>query len=348
MKLVACAVGAGALWAQSQTAEQSKPQYYDEPNFIVAGVTDPTARGGHGADPVSHSVDQLAKAAAALRTGAAGTADEASLRQAIAKEPNRAELHHAVADFEEKRGDALEAVREYQRAAELEASERNLFDWGAELLEHRAAGQAIEVFSKGARVFPRSTRMLVGLAVALSERGDYDQAAQRFFAAADLNPADPEPYLFLGRVSTSSIGDMAGYGERMERFVRLHPENARANYYYGVHLWSLGQSDESRGLVEKAIRIDSHLAVAYVRLGIIFAEEGKLAESVRAFEGAVSAEPTLGEAHYRLSQAYRKVGEISKAQRELETFQRLERESSAAEERERAEIQQFVFKLRGR
>src|SRR5580693_8975545 len=108
MKMFACICAAGALCAQPPTAEPSKPQYYDEPNFIVAGVADPTARGGHGSDPVSHSADTLAKATASLRTEP-GAADEANLRKAIAREPNRADLHHALAAVEEKQGHALDA-----------------------------------------------------------------------------------------------------------------------------------------------------------------------------------------------------------------------------------------------
>jgi hypothetical protein len=53
-----------------------------------------------------------------------------------------------------KLGNPLEAVREYQRAAELDASEQYLFDWGTELLTHRALEPAAEVFTKGNRLFP--------------------------------------------------------------------------------------------------------------------------------------------------------------------------------------------------
>ena len=129
---------------------QAPPPYFDEPNFIVAGVADPSARGGHGSDPALRSAEALAKATAALGTAAASDTNP------------------------------LEAVRAYQRAAELNPSEPNLFNWGTELLTHRAADQAVEVFSNGHRLFPRSTRTLLGLAVALYSRGSYDQAAHRF------------------------------------------------------------------------------------------------------------------------------------------------------------------------
>src|SRR5271156_5512914 len=121
------AMAAIGLLAQDQSS-QSKPEYFDEPKFIVAGVTDPSQRGGHGSDPVSRSADALAKATASLRAGPTPTGTIESLREAIAREPNRADLHHSLADAEEKQRNALEAVRQYQRAAELDASEANLFD----------------------------------------------------------------------------------------------------------------------------------------------------------------------------------------------------------------------------
>jgi hypothetical protein len=95
--------------------------FFDEPKFTVAGVTQATNGGVHASDTVRRSTEALAKATASLSQ----------------ESPRR----------DEKLGDALEAVREYQRAAELNASEPNLFDWGAELLAHRAAEPAMQVFA---------------------------------------------------------------------------------------------------------------------------------------------------------------------------------------------------------
>ena len=164
------------------------PPYFDEPKFIVAGVTDPSQRGGHGSDPVLRSAESLAKATAALRTG------------------------YVTRRYRERL--ARGSSGQYQRAAELDPSESNLFNWGTELLTHRAADQAVEVFTNGHRLFPRSTRTLLGLAVSLYSRGSYDQAAQRFFEAADLDPADPAPYLFLGKISSGASRNPDGYAER--------------------------------------------------------------------------------------------------------------------------------------
>jgi tetratricopeptide (TPR) repeat protein len=296
------------------------PPYFDEPQFIVAGVTDTSQRGGHGSDPVLRSAESLAKETAALRTGS------------------------SPADAAEKQGNALEAARQYQRAAELDPSEVNLFNWGTELLTHRATEQAVEVFTNCHRLYPRSTRTLLGLAVALYSRGSYDQAAQRFFEAADLNPKDPAPYLFLGKISNGPIRGSRGFDERLERFARLDPDSAWANYYYAASL--ARTSPKARALLEKAVRLDPKLGEAFLLLGSIYADEGDWPKAIAAYQNAIAAGPQMEEAHYRLALAYRKTAQPEKAQRELEVYEQLSKQSAEALERERAEIQQFVFELK--
>jgi tetratricopeptide (TPR) repeat protein len=312
------AIGAAlCLWGQ-EPSSQSPPQYFDEPNFIVSGVADPAQRGGHGSDPVLRSAESLAKATAALRTGGSGS--DAAPPDAIAK------------------------IREYQRAAELDPTEANLFNWGTELLVHRAADQAIEVFAKGHRLFPRSTRTTLGLAVALYTRGSYDLARPLFFEAADLNPADPTPYLFLGKISSGAIAESDGYTARMERFARLHPDNAWANYYYAATL--ARTSPQTRSLLEKAVRLNPKLGDAFLLLGIVYADQGNLPQAISAYRSAIQAAPPMEEAHYRLAFAYRKTGQLEKAQAEMDLYRQLSKQSTQALERERSEIQQFVFELR--
>src|SRR5262249_16908077 len=139
---------------------------------------------------------QLALACAKLGDYARAQAD---IQRLLARD-DKAELHHLLADIEEKQSHPVEAVREYQRAAELSPSESNLFNWGAELLLHSAVDPAMEVFRKGNRLFPGSSRMLMGLGVAQYGRGSYEEAVKSLCRASDLHPEDPTPYLFLGRL----------------------------------------------------------------------------------------------------------------------------------------------------
>src|SRR5579871_4598735 len=43
--------------------------FFDRPDFVVAGVTDPAGHGGHGSDTVLRSAESLARATAGLASG---------------------------------------------------------------------------------------------------------------------------------------------------------------------------------------------------------------------------------------------------------------------------------------
>ena len=208
---------------------------------------------------------------------------------------------------------------ENERSVAGEPGEINLYEQGTELLNQHRAQAAAEVFQKGVRLFPQSARMLLGMASACYAEESFDEAAQWFFKATDLAPGNPEPYLFLGKVQARQITQSSGYKERMARFVKLQPDNALANYYYGKTL----PDDLAREAFRKAVKLDPQLAAAHISLGVIAAREGKYGDAIRDYQNAIAAEPHLAEAHYRLSEAYRLSGDSAKAKEELKIFQRL-------------------------
>ena len=352
-------------------------QFFDEPKFTVAGVTDNTYRGGHGSDTILRSTEALTKAAASLG-GESGAKDARrnanekhsdydtaiayadsgdfgrarSLARELLAHQDEAALHHLLAKCDEKLGDPLEAVREYQRAAEMNPDEPFIFDWGTELLIHRTAAPAIEVFSKGNKLYPVSVRMRLGLCSALYSNGDYERAAHCFFEASDLNPNDPQPYLFLGQVQSKEITASEGYLERLARFQNLQGENAWANYLYAAALDRRRQGPEQTGaaarakrLLEKAIAIDPKLGPAHLELGTLDEQQGDLSEAIAQYQKAIEVSPELQEAHYRLSQAFTKTGAKLEAQKELTLYQALSKTSADLLERERRDTQRFVILL---
>ena len=341
------------------------PQFFDQPQFTVAGVTDTTSLGGHGSDTVVRTRESIAKEMAALGKPAAHDstvnpsvgeielrAEAENIRKMLA-EHETATLHHSLADIEERRNNPLDAVREYQRAAEMDPSEPNVFDWGSELLLHHAPEPAAEVFAKGAHLFPHSTRMSVGLGAAWFAGGSYEKAVRQICEAADLSPAEPAPYLFLGKIQRAEATSSAAVAERLQRFVNLQPSSGEAKYYYAVALWKLPKEAQNKGRVEQvetllneAVHIDPQLAEAYFQLGIVHSAAENHRAAASDFQAAVKADPQMAEAHYRLAQAYRKLGESDKATEEVRLYQQLEKESTQRVERDRHEIRQFVYTLR--
>ncbi len=426
------------------------PQFFDEPQFTVAGVTQATDSGGHGSDIVLRTTEALARATVSLSKESAGdskaatsAAAESSLRDALARDPqnfdanrqlgkllvdngkaaeglpylerasrlnpgdddnsyelalayadagnpdrartqarnlvlrrqeaqnDRADLHHLLGRVEEKLGNPLEAVREYQRAAELDPSEPDLFDWGTELLTHRALEPATAVFAKGNRLFPKSVRMLVALGVTWYARGSCDQATQYLVSASDLDPSNATPYLFLGKMQTVETALPEASVDRLGRFAQLQPDNPLANYYYAVSLWKqsgkqpagAADSDTDRSarvesLLQKAVRLDPKLGAAYLQLGILYSQRADFSRAISAYQNAIEVSPkevnpqfdfrtdeTLEEAHYRLAQAYQRTGDKNKAKEQLQLHDELAKKTKENRERGRREIQEFVISL---
>jgi tetratricopeptide (TPR) repeat protein len=421
-----------ATAASDPNSSANQPQFYDEPHFTVAGVTDTTTMGGHGSSPtIIRNTESLVRATASLagesssKPSSVESTDgtEASLRQAAQQRPDsfeanshlgrwlvdeerpteaiayleranginpgdfenlyaltlayfklanysyakteagsllntaaddkgKAEAYHLLAEVDEKLGDSLDSVREFRRAAELNPSEPNLFDWGSELLLHRAVEPAIEVFTKGNRLFPRSVRMLTALGASFYVLGSPDKAAQRLCEASDLNPEDPNPYLFMGKMQATEALPPEAFTKKLEQFAQLQPENALANYYYAVSLWKAGKSAAGDGavaqietLLMKSVRFDPRLGEAYLQLGIVYAEQKENTKAISAYERAIAATPELGEAHYRLAQAYRQAGEPAKARAELQLYEKISKEKTDETEAQRRQRQQFVYQL---
>jgi tetratricopeptide (TPR) repeat protein len=260
------------------------------------------------------------------------------------------ELHNLLAQINEKSGDFVSAVNEYQAAAHMDASEGNLFDWGSELLVHETYEPAIEVFETALRRYPDSPRLLVGLGMALYSRGKYDEAVKALLKGADLNPGDPRCYLFLSRAYDSSPTQAEEVIQRFRRFSELQPNNALAFYYYAMSLWK-GKRAEDPGfdlhqveaLLQKSTTLDPNLPDAHVQLGNLYADQREYAKSVAQYTRALELNPNLPDAHYRLGQDYVHLGQKDRAQQEFDVYQKLRAQHMAEVDKERAEVRQFVY-----
>jgi tetratricopeptide (TPR) repeat protein len=377
------------------------PEFFDEPRFTVAGVTPATNSGGHGSDTVLRTTEALAKATVSLSNDAATGSDSAtsqtedSLRKELDREPDNinanrqlgkllldkgrpadgvpylqkalrlapadAELHHSLGKAEEAADNSLDAVREYQRAAELDPSEATLFDWGTELLAHRALEPATEIFTRGNHLYPSSVRMLIALGVSWYARGANDRGARYLVDASDLAPANPEPYEFLGKMQGAEMSSSPPVIERLARFAQLRPDNALANYYYAVALAKQppesldGDADNSshvESLLQKALHLDPKLAAAYLQLGILYSQRADFAQAISAYKNAIEVsgkdDEVLQTAHYRLGQAYLRIGEKTKAQEELQLHDKVSNKTKEDTNRARRQIQEFVISLQNK
>ena len=327
----------------------------DKPTFTVAGVTDYTAVGGHGSDTKLRASEALAKETAALKPSdpIANATDSAKSPASNSDAMRESEAHRIAGDRAEKSGDLLAAEHEYEQAVRLDPSEPNYFVWGTELLLHRASRPAAEVFTKGAAAHPKSARMLAGLGAALYANGSYAEAARRVCAASDLQPADPAPYLFLGKMEKAAPDPLPCAAEKLARFAHDQPKDPQANYYLAYSIWKRAQRNESAAYIKRAAElsqaaIDSEpkFADAYILLGMTHAAGIDFKGAIELYKKALQVDPNSSEAHYRLSQAYRRVGEEEKSKQEVALYEEAQKVESEAVERQRREIRQFLIVMK--
>ena len=357
-------------------------EFTDNPTFTVAGVTDWTAVGGHGSDSSLRTSEGLARETLNLKPGASSAKDQpgdpnatapnlaqqlekayreggdsTALRtqvRGLLKQNDTADLNRLLGELDEKLGDPLAAVHEFERAVQLDPSERNYFEWGSELLLHRAVWQASEVFQKGTATYPKSARLLTALGAALFGAAKYDEAAAHLCDASDINPADPEPYLFMGKIQMAAPDPLACIESRLARFVQLEPNNADANYLYAMSILKRQELNpgklalqQAEVLLQKAVTLDNKCADGYLQLGILSWSEHNYAQAIDLYTKALLANPKLGDAHYRLGVAYDRTGQHEKAKEQFELHDEIKQQQAAEIDRQRRDIKQFQVVLPG-
>jgi tetratricopeptide (TPR) repeat protein len=266
-----------------------------------------------------------------------------------------AELHSLLGEIEEKSKNYIAAAREYEKAAHMEPSEGNMFAWGAELLLHQTFDPAIAVFQAGINRFPQAARLHLGLGIALYGSGRADDAARTFCEVWDHDRSDPLPLTFAGKTYDSLSAVMADHvRSRLAQFVQNGGHNAAISYYYGMALWKQHQQRpetvqiaEVESSLITAIALDPGYTAAHLQLGVVYAEQHKYAEAAMQYEQAVKLAPDAAATHYRLGQVLARMGDKSRAEQEFVTYERLRNQEVADNQKQNADIQQFVYTMRG-
>jgi tetratricopeptide (TPR) repeat protein len=244
---------------------------------------------------------------------------------------DNAELHNLLGDLEESERHVDEAARQYETAARMDPSEKNLFDLGSHLLSHQSFQPALKVFEFATRRYPGSARLFVGLGIADYSVGQYNEAVQALCRGLDLDPADTKALDFLGRMHDVSAELADNINTHLAHFVALYPQNAQANYYYAVSLRnrqtpdapSQATNEQAKALLKKSIALKPTFAEAHYELGLLYEDESRVPSAIAEYQAALKCNPRLEKAHFHLGRLYQKQGESELAQQEFQQSQAL-------------------------
>jgi len=315
------------LHPDSFAANRSLAQWYIRQRKVRAAI--PLLEAARRANPQDYD-NCYDLALAYLESGF--TAKSREIANGLLARGDKAELHNLLGEIEEKDGRIEAAAAQYQTAARMDPSEKNLFDLGSCLLRHQGFQPALKLFQFGASRYPQSAKLRVGLGIAYYSLGQYSDAVESLCQAVDLDPKDARAIEFLGKMYDVAPELSAEVSARLARFADLHPDNAAAAFYYALSLRrrnvaSPGDRDMSQAeaLLKRAVKLDPNFAEAHYELGLLYEDEQQEAGALREFELAARLRPDFAKAHYRLARIYRKQGKSDLAEKEYRAFEALKK-----------------------
>lgn len=192
--------------------------------------------------------------------------------------------------------------------------------------------RAVEYFERAVEKDPEFARAYVGLAGALIVLPLYTDARPadvqpRAKAAAlksvSLDPSSAEAQASLGYILMSAERDWAGAGRALQAALRLNPNYATANHWYGDYLAAQGRVDESIAYYERAARMDPLSATIGFSLGWLYMAQRRFDAAVAQLENASELDPSLVDARLHLARTRLFRGENAAAIVGLEDIVRL-------------------------
>ncbi len=310
---------------ESFQTNRSLAESYIQRDDIRAAL--PYLEKAHQLDPRNYD-NAYDLALAYLQTGSAAKSRKVVTN--LLKGTDKAELHNLLGDIDAAENRIDEAARQYEMAARLDPTEKNLFDLGSYLAQHRGFEQALKVFEFAVQRYPDSARLQVGLGVARYSSGRYDEAVESLCHAVDLDPKDIRALDFLGKLYDVSPRYADEVTARLARFASLYPDSATVNYYYALSLRKRALSPNSgdadhkaEELLLRAAKLNPKLAEAHLELGLLYEDQAEDAKAIHEYQTATAIRSDLTKAHYRLGRLYQKTGQPVLAQKELHAVEAL-------------------------
>jgi tetratricopeptide (TPR) repeat protein len=256
------------------------------------------------------------------------------------------EVHQRLAQAEEGSGKFEQAAQEYRKAQTEQPSEDNLFGVGYELLLAGQPADALIVYREGTDKYPQSVRMRIGKGTAQFLLGRAAESIRTFLETTDMAPHDPRTYPFLAAATGASSEEQTRVTDSFRRFLELAPENAAANYFYGLALSRVVAGENAArivSLLQTAIRIDPTLSKAHLLLANTYASRNNYLDAIPEYEAAIRLDSKLSEAHFRLAIAYKRTGRSEDSAHEQRAFQAIKNvEESMESTTSKSDLSQFI------
>ncbi len=202
-------------------------------------------------------------------------------------------------------------------------------DYGVALTARGDMDEALKHFREAVRLKPDYIEARTNVATALARQGRMDEAVEAFREALRLRPDYYLAHHNLGQ----ALAQQGNHEEAMDHFLQalsIKPNYPDARNSYGLELLRRGRIAEAAAEFEEAIRLNADGAEAYYNLGLALVRLGRNDTAVGRFRKAVALDPANAEWRLHLGDALARQGQADAALREYREALRLAPDSPAA------------------
>jgi tetratricopeptide (TPR) repeat protein len=299
--------------------------------FRQAAATDPLLT-----DPAA-GTEPMRAAAAAMKQNRLSEA-RTHLEAALARAPDSSEAHRLLGIVSWAAQQEALSIRHLETA--IRVNPRDERSRLALARVHSTAGR----YEDAERVLRLTIDDFPESALARWWRGSlYDvlhrvpEARREYELAAAAALAGEGPlYAAIGRLARIEA-DFEGAVQAFTRQVRVMPHDAAARRQLASAYLEQDRVDEAFAELQAALAIDPRDAEAYAAIGQLHLDAGRDVDALAALRRALDLKPALAEARYALAASLMRLGRSEEAARELEAFERIQRQALAKQRKEMAE-----------
>jgi tetratricopeptide (TPR) repeat protein len=242
---------------------------------------------------------------------------EQLLRNAVAQQPNSAQLHGGLGDllFSQKR--YSDAIDEFGRAAQLEPDNPSysmrlagtLVSWG----HYKVAIDLLRALNEK---FGHLAEYHYNLGMAYFGLNDFNTAQTDFQKTVAMAPHLASAYFFLGNCF-ASLKQFQQAAEALRKVLNLDPKRADYCVALGEELSHI--PDQASGAIEwfrKSLALRPGCVLAEYCLAVEYTKRGNLKEATPLLERLTAQHPEALKAHIILARVYARMGKKEDAERE--------------------------------
>ncbi|HST29576.1 MAG TPA: tetratricopeptide repeat protein [Chthoniobacterales bacterium] len=203
-------------------------------------------------------------------------------------------------------------VRSGQVAADLPASARAHFNYGAALQQEGRLDEAEAVYQAALRLDPNYVKVHVNMALIFLSKSKLDDSRKYYERALELDPQNGEVrsgYAYI----LERLGRPDEARAQYEQAVRLTPKSARLLYTYGAFLDKRGDLDGAITQYRRAVEASPNLADAHSELATALLTKGESKEAEVHYLAAVRLNPNRADVHSNLGSLFLKEGRTTQA-----------------------------------